>query len=81
MRKLTVQKIGNTWHIQDWNFKTWRLQEINVNECTLQCIDMKGTQYFKSANDFVIKMYGEEKIYPEWNNEEVFVNYETEVLI
>jgi len=81
MRKIIVKWSNNKKNvfITDWNHKTWTLLELDKTSCERQCKEMKGTFIFKSINDFIIKMYGNEKIYPEWNSETAFVNYETEV--
>ena len=82
MRKIIVKWSNNKKNvfITDWNQKTWTLVELDKSSCERQCKEMKGTFHFKSIGDFIIQLYGNEKIYPEWNSEEVFVNYETEIV-
>ena len=82
MRKLIV-KITNDdqcAYIMDWNFKTWTLLKVDKSTSKRQCKEMNGTFIFETKNDFISKMYGQDKIYPEWNREQVFVNYETELV-
>jgi viroplasmin and RNaseH domain-containing protein len=82
MRKITIEFTDNDKFviIKDWNHKTWTLVEFDKNSSQRQCKEMNGTFIFQSINDFLIQMYGVERIYPEWNREKVFVNYETELI-
>jgi len=82
MRKIIVKWSNNKKDVfvTDWNHKTWTLVELDKSSCKRQCKEMKGTFIFESIATFITQMYGEERIYPVWNSEEVFVNYETEMV-
>jgi len=82
MRKLIVKMIKDDQcaYVSDWNFKTWTLVKFDDLTSRRQCKEMNGTFIFESINDFIMQMYGKERIYPEWNREQVFLNYETELV-
>ena len=80
MRTIKVQLThnNNAVKVTDWNFKTYTLVLTDSETMIRQCKEMDGTFYFETINDFIIKMYGQSKIYPEFNRESVFINYEIE---